>query len=402
MSPAERFARHHKLRTDRAISQAYAQLSTDPVAAATFAALLCCVRRRAPSILAAPAKGVDHPGINALVNLSRRSQAYLRAIADWQGSQGAWRVAIDSLVRHLLAKYPIPRFLTAAWHLPGSAENEQQRRWFVDHASGCSYRSMDVPIRMTRRMEHIFLQSPDHLEIPVAMRRAELIGLQLPDALTAAILSTRLGADLRHGDFWRTVWHFLRANADAIDVAQVAPIIDFLYAIRQERIVVMTPNGAARSEPPLPHFSMKGRTAASMLRLMEEWHCGLRTAGGGLSWSRSTLRPLAVEEPAVAPPALPGRWQFVELTSSEGLRAEGKALRHCVASYASRCWRGASRIWSLRLIRGTKARAIVTLEIDPKQRAIVQARGFRNSLPSGRRLQVIRMWAERERLRLAI
>jgi hypothetical protein len=402
MSSAEHFAHFHKIRTDQAISRAYGRLATDVMARGVFAELLCHARRLAPSVLAAPCSDAYHPAIEALVNLSRSSDAHVRQITTWLGSQGSWRVAIDSLIQHLVAKYPIPRFLTSAWHLQGNAENERQRQWSIQHGRGASFRSMDVPIKMTRRMEDIFLRSPDHMGIDMAMRRAELIGLGVSEGLAATILLTRLATDLQHGDFWRTVWHFLRANAADIDLAQVAPMIDFIYSIRQERVVVLTHDGTVYREPPHADFSMKGRTIASMLRLMADWHRGLRSGSGRLIWSPSTLCPLEVEVPATDPSELPRRWQFVELTSSMQLEMEGRALQHCVVSYASRCWRGACLIWSLRIIRNDKPRAVATLEIDPKRRAIVQARGTHNRYPSGKPLQLIKLWANREGLRLLI
>lgn len=402
MSSAERFVRHHKLRTDHAISQAYGRLATNAVARTVFSTLLFCVRKRAPSVLVAPCADGYHPGVEALVNLSRSSHDYVRQIADWDGSDRSWRVAVDSLAQHLVAKYPVPSFLTSAWYLPDDAESERKRRWFIIHGSGRSFRSMDVPIKMTRRMEDIFLQSRDHMDINTAMRRAELIGLGISENLVAPILSTAVARNLQHADFWRTMWHFLRANADEIDPAQVAPMIDFVYSIRQEWVAALTPHGTIHHEPPHPHFSMSGRTIASMLRLMDEWHRGLKLLSGGLSWTASTLQPMAVEEPSADPSEAPHRWQFVELSNSTQLQAEGFALQHCVASYAGRCRRGACYIWSLRLIRGSKARPVATLEVDPKRRTIVQARGIRNCHPSGKPLQLIRMWANRERLRLAI
>ena len=70
MSSAERFVRHHRQQTDRAISQAYARLASDAVAQATFHELLHCARNRARRLLDAPVVNGHHPGIEALVNLS--------------------------------------------------------------------------------------------------------------------------------------------------------------------------------------------------------------------------------------------------------------------------------------------------------------------------------------------
>jgi hypothetical protein len=214
--------------------------------------------------------------------------------------------------------------------------------WFVAHARGASFRSLDLPIEMTRKMEHIFLTSRDHLT--QAMRRAELLALGASDELAQAVLATGSATDLRFGAFWRTVWTFLIANASAIDLAQVGPMLDFVQAIRHERVAVETPDGIVLRGPPQPSFSMKGWTVPSMLRLMQDWHRSLGLANGGLTWAPSPLQSMMIEEPSQDPSVPSSVWQLMELTNVAQLRTEGTALHHCVASYADQCWRGASRI----------------------------------------------------------
>jgi hypothetical protein len=158
-------------------------------------------------------------------------------------------------------------------------------------------------------------------------------------------------------------------------------------------------------DPPQPAFSIKGRTLQSLLRLMRDWHRNLGIAGSAgpsRSWTRSPLQPMLLEEPTQDASAPPRRWQMIELTNSAQLRTEGVALHHCVASYADRCCLGISRIWSLRLRRGEKVHHVLTIEIDPKTRAVVQARGRANRAASGKPLRLLQDWADRERLRMAI
>ena len=337
MSSAERFVRHHKQQTDRAISQAYARLAANALASATFRALLQCVRNRAPRLLDAPVVNGHHPGVEALVNLSRFASAHVRTAADWPGTSASWRRAVCSLVQHLVCTYAVPPFLVASWYAVDHAYAERKREWFVAHTRGASIRSLDLPIVMTRRMEDIFLRSQDHLAIEQAMRRAELLALGASDEVVRGVLATRLATDLRHGDFWRTVWTFLIANAPALDAAQIGPVIDFIQAIRHERFAVETQDGIVMRDPPLPSFSMKGRTLPSMLRLMQDWHRSLGIANGGLTWAPSPLRPMLMEEPSQDPSAPPIVWQLMELTNGAQLRTEGAVLHHCVASYADRC-----------------------------------------------------------------
>jgi PcfJ-like protein len=401
VSSAERFVRHQRHQTDRAISQAYTSLATDALATATFQELLHCARHRARRLLEAPVVSGHHPGVDALVNLSRFRSAHVRPLAGWPGTSASWQCAVRSLAQHLICRYAVPPFLAASWYAEHAEYAGRMRDWFVAHARGVSFRSLDLPIEMTRRMEHIFLRSGDHLGIEQALRRAELLALGASDHLVQAVLATRLATDLRNGAFWRTVWTFLIRNGRGIDPAQIGPMIDFIQAIRHERAAVESPDGIVLRDPPQPSFSMKGRTARSMLRLMQEWHGSLGLAHGGLSWPSSSLQPMMVEEPAQesAPPAV---WQLMELTNGAQLHTEGAALHHCVASYADRCWRGSSQIWSLRVRQGERVRHVLTIEVDMKRRAVVQARGWGNRPASGKPLRLLQDWSVRERLRLAI
>jgi len=384
------------------MSQAYARLAANQLASATFRVLLNSVRNRAPRLLDAPVVNGHHPGVEALVNLSRFASAHLRTTTDWPGPSASWRQVVCSLAHHLVCTYAVPPFLAACWYAVDEAYAERKREWFVAHAHGASFRSLDLPIRMTRRMEHIFLRSHDHLPIEHAMRRAELLALGAPDDLVRAVLPTRLATDLRNDEFWRTVWTFLIANARAIDPAQVGPMIDFIQAIRHERTTVETRDGIVMRDPPLPRFSMKGRTVHSMLRLMQDWHRALGVANGGLTWEPSALQPMLMEEQSQDPSAPPIVWQLMELTNGVQLRTEGAALHHCVASYADRCWRGSSRIWSLRALRGEKVRHVLTIEVDMRRRTVIQARGWGNRPAAGKPLRLLQDWTARERLRLAI
>ena len=401
MSWSEHSVRNHKRQTDCAIHVAYARLASDSFVLEKFHELLHCARNRSPRLFEAPIVDGHHLGVDALVNLSRFRDAHIRLAIDWDGTSSSWRLAVSSLAHHLICNYKVPAFLASSWHATDSAA-DKKRGWFVAHSRGVSFRSLDLPIVMTRKMEHIFLASQDHLPIEHAIRKAELLALGATAEFVKAILSTRLATDLRHGDFWHTVWMFLIANAAEIDPAQIGPITDYIQAVRHDRITVDTPNGIMQAGPPQPTFSMKGRTVQSMLRLMQDWHRSLGGGNAAFSWMRSPFEPLLFEEPSRDDAEIPRRWQIMELTNSAQLRREGEALHHCVASYTDRCYRGISSIWSLRLWRGEKANHVLTVEVDLRKRAVVQVRGRANRVASGKSLQILQDWAVRERLRMAI
>jgi len=285
MSWPELSVRYHKQQTDNTIRRAYARLATNAPVAAKFDELLYHVRKRASRILEAPVSNGQHPGVEALVNLARFGVSQIRPAAEWPGTTSSWRPAVASLAHHIVCKYEVPAFLASAWHAPGDAGADRKRGWFVAHAGGASFRSLNLPVVMTRRMERIFLASRDHLAIETAIRRAELLALGAPAEVAEAVLSTRLATDLSNGEFWRTVWIFLIANATAMDTAQIGPMIDFIQAIRHDRVALETSDGMVELEPPQPAFSIKGRTVPSMLRLMGDWHKSLGLAITGLAWT---------------------------------------------------------------------------------------------------------------------
>lgn len=397
MSWPELSVQGHKRKTDRAIRRACAQLASDPFTFKKFQEMLLCARRRAPRLFEAPACEGRHLGVEALVNLSRFRGAHIRPAIGWAGTTSSWRPAVASLAHHLICKYEVPMFLTSSWYATDSAV-DRKRGWFIAHSLGASFRSLDLPIEMTRRMEHIFLESPAHLPIEHAMRRAELLALRAPAEIVNAVMATRLATDLRNGEFWRTVWMFLIANAGDLDSAQIGPLIDYIQAVRHDRLR----DGMVEFGPPQPAFSMKGRTVQSMLRLMRDWHGSLGTGSVTLSWKRSPFEPWLFEEPAREDSEEPKRWQMMELINSVELRSEGAALHHCVASYANHCSRGSSSIWSLRFWQGDKVHHVLTVEINPAKRAVIQARGRANRMASGKSLRLVQDWAVRERLQMAI
>lgn len=397
MSWSEHRVQDHRRGTDRAIRRAFAQLAPDPSTLEQFRKLLVCVRMQAPRLFEAPICGGRHAGVDALVNLSRFSSTHVRSPDSWIGNSLSWRPAVSSLAHHLISDYEVPAFLASAWHATDT-NADQKRCWFVSHSRGASFRSLDLPVAMTRKMEHIFLASQHHLPIEHAFRRAELLALSVPAEFVKAIMSTRLATDLRHSEFWRTVWMFLVANVDDLDPNQIAPMIDYIQAVRHDR----TQDGMIEFGSAQPEFSMKGRTVQSMLRLMKEWHRSLGAKGPSLSWAKSSFEPFIFIEPSRDGSEISRRWQMMELMNSAQLRREGAALHHCVASYADRCYRGNSSIWSLRFWQAEKIHHVLTVEVDPRRRAVIQARGRANRAASGGPLRLLQDWAAREKLRMSI
>src|SRR5882672_2978587 len=87
-------------------------------------------------------------------------------------------------------------------------------------------------------------------------------------------------------------------------------------------------------------------------------------------------------------------WTIRKLLTSPELYLEGRALRHCVFTYASKCRRGETTIWSLRLRTGQNEKRMATIEVNPRKGEIIQTRAKANSYVGERSQEMIRRWAE--------
>jgi len=142
-------------------------------------------------------------------------------------------------------------------------------------------------------------------------------------------------------------------------------------------------------------FSVKGRTLASMLRTVSEWHeSNYRIRYNHLhktTWEVANYAPWAQTIETTD-------YQIVQLTTTLNLVQEGAYMRHCVATYATTCSSGHTSIWSLRRKNSSGSwKSLVTIEVT-KARRIVQAKARCNAVPKQQHLQMIRAWAQREGL----
>jgi hypothetical protein len=138
---------------------------------------------------------------------------------------------------------------------------------------------------------------------------------------------------------------------------------------------------------------MKGRTPDAMLRSVEQWH--RRLASQPMTyreWKSSGIVPLVVVEGMGADRRV---FETTELICSEELQEEGRAMRHCIATYWQRCATGQTSVWSLTVEDASgRVERLLTLEIRNGQRTVVQARGLANRMPTVEELAILDRWTE--------
>ncbi len=312
----------------------------------------------------------------------------------------------------MLAYYSLPSFFDSAWFEGETVEARRHQAWFRHIGIGKNIRTAGLPIPLTSRAAHLFLQAPADLSIDAALRWGQAQAIGAETRLCRALVATRLGTPQEDEEFWASVLHFF-VNNPMLDPDQIGPIVDFLHDRRFVVQTVVGPLGAPIQGIPEPMFAMKGRTVQALLRRVEEWHRELHREKkrAQLEWEpRLDISPFDyMEHDHEEKPIL--HWTIHELTTRLELQEEGKAMRHCVASYDNSCANGNTSIWSLRVrpAQEETARRVMTVEVQNNRRAIVQARGRCNKTSTSRQAGfwlkqaplLLKMWAAQEKMTVA-
>jgi hypothetical protein len=336
---------------------------------------------------------------NALLALSAHREDWVRPLDAWRArSHNAGR-QFRSLLRHLVASYDVPAFLDAAWLEGPTPEGVKHQGWYKHVGRGENIRTAeDLPVPLTKKQAHHFLRAPDDFGVPSAFRWALIVDLGGDGRLVRSILRTRIGTTFENEGFWSTVIRFFIAHAE-LDHAHHGPIIDFLH---HQKFVPSAPNPLAGQPgqppfvPPQPHLCMKGRTPESLLRAIQAWHRDLaevRAAATAVaSWGPSGVAGFVHEEGTDDDRRV---YSATELLTAMDLVEEGRAMGHCVASYAHACASGQTSIWSLRMQIGSgRVVRLATVEVRRRDGLVVQVRRRLDKLPTDRELEILRSWSD--------
>lgn len=312
-------------------------------------------------------------------------QKWIRPVDDWRPTGRSRRTRLASLTEHLLALYPVPAFIYGVLDEDDPTRLADGLYLLAELGRGESPRALvrDRVLRapLTKRMCTLWLEQKVHLEWLEAIRHAQVQALGGERRLAEALCGTRLGRGWQpHEAFWQTAIQWL-CNQAMLNPREVGPLVDYIRHRRDQDAT----------------WTLKGRTPASLARGMADWHGELaRVRRGqlgqfqpsGLSGARVEMRRRGKTEV----------WTVTEVLENKELVAEGKALRHCVYSYAGSIRSGRCSIWSVRLWDDR----VLTVEVTNASRRIVQVRGFANRAATEREGMVLRQWAAQAGLNLNV
>lgn len=337
--------------------------------------------------------------VGGLLALLELRFEWIRPVEEWSPGDLPPMSLFSSLAHHLFAKYPVPPILLSTWFEGPGWPAQRYQRWFLQAGLGKSLRTIGIPIDFTRRMAHEFANSPAQLPILFAVRRAQVLGLGGTEELARLVGATRLGREFANDEFWSSVILLFR-RTPRLDTAQVEGIVEYLHAQKFEhQRVVIGDETEILLDPPQPDLSIKGRTVASLMRQAEAWLAEAKPTTPEkrqIRWERSDVGEYRREDSRGC------AWAIRELLDSDALAAEGKAMHHCVADYTCACAKRESTIWSMEFEADTGWKRLVTIEVNPKTRNIVQASMKCNESPDEACLAVLKEWATTEGLELAL
>lgn len=387
------------------ICQAYTTLHQQPAVCRAFLELLTQVSDHTDLIqlqhvIPHYGRDQDNSYLGGLLALAHHSHSWIRKPSDWKpGSHNAGR-QFQSFARHLFAKWPVPGFMDSVWFQGTSSAAQQKQSWFVHLARGENIRTAELAIPYSKRMAHHFMRAPNDHTVEDALRWGQIHALGGNARLVKAVLGTRLRTKFEHDEFWLTVFQFLIANP-MLDLAQVGPIVDYLQHVKFTPQEIFIAPGQLERRPPLqPNLTMKGRTPEALLRNVTAWHRTLtQTSQPPAEWKPCGIPGLTFVEGTQEGQNLK-IWKITELLSSAALIAEGKKMRHCVASYVRSCERGDCSIWTLELETSLGHSKILTLEVRNSSKMLVQARGKFNIVASQKERSILHRWAEQAGLQV--
>jgi hypothetical protein len=333
------------------------------------------IEKKAPRLLDREYK----PFVSELAKMVQR-----RDIKDWTPKGKGKQTLFISLCEHLLAKYPMPKFLWSGFWEPDA---EKLRPVIERISKGDSLAKMcqtdEFPLPLTKKQCHAFLNTSSEWSFMTALRRVQVISHGGDSRLLKAWMQRDIGQRLHNSvdeQFWESVLAWFCKNP-MLDLNQMGPLIDYITYRRRED----------------QEFSMKGRGVMAMLRAMNDWH-------GELTRRRQH------EEHNYNPSGFKtGRWDVTkreqyqiwrieEILTSKELYAEGRAHNHCVASYSASIRTGNISIWSL----SCNNEKLITVEVRNTSLRIVQARGKYNRQATAEEFKYIIKWAGENNLQVQL
>ena len=291
----------------------------------------------------------------------------------------------QTLISHLLTRFPVPAFLLAGIDVEGSwvIRIPEEDRWIVGLVAwlgqGHPARELPgselLPTPLTRRMLSLFLTAPASMSPILALRSAQVRGFggdpRWAHQLCRAGLGALKGGNPQVGEaFWHRVIQWLVAQP-MLPIAQLELLLRHIERQRREGLAdERRPEAWRRTVSAMVHEAERD----AQRRWREE------------RFPDSGLLVGAIDE----------QWSVVALNNPRALYEEGKEMSHCAGTYRSLARRGKVALFSVQ----HAGRRSVTVEVVLGAHRVTQVKGKANRAASAAELRVVHQWAAVNGLRM--
>ncbi len=316
----------------------------------------------------------EEANIQALCNIMQYKTYWKNDLFKWKPVTKQAATQVKELASYLFCKYKIPEFLYQGLY---ETKNMQHLEWLIHLGDGGKVKEMkNIPIPFTQKMGHCFLNAPAKFSVTEALRWSQVKGLNGEDRLAERIAYSWIGTKAYSDEVFWEGFIQLVINGGMFNLNKLTELIDY---VREERRVNT-------------NYSLKGRTLQSLFRQSDKWHNRFAGSRANQVWKPSGIDGYRTEKKSEVV-------VLEELTESRKLSEEGKAMKHCVGSYAFYCAKGKSAIFSLRKYSGGILLDIMaTIEVNLSLQRIVQAKAKMNKPINEEAKKYMELWAMHEGL----
>jgi len=289
------------------------------------------------------------------------------------------------LISDIFSNYYISYFFTI--NFLTDKLNNHEKEWLIDLLEGKNLvYSNNLPFKLTKKQVHFFNSNSDNYKFTVTQGLIySAIFLNTGD-IDYAIKATPYIRDLRHCDFWietMSYLHKMKSHSKNNHEVDIGNLMDY---INNEVILLGR------------KIDFKNLKWEKIIEDSAEWHHQLN-----LSESIKSIKLLELPNSKIGNFKLKLNninYSITQLKTNKELIIEGSYLRHCVASYCDKCINGNTFIFSLRKRNKKSIERLVTLEVNNDE--IIQARGYSNRDCNDIENEIIKKWAEENKLEIKI
>jgi hypothetical protein len=342
----------------------------------------------------------DYMYILAIQRMTDFKEFWIKDFKNWKKKSHSRDRQYLEIVKFLFCKYEVPFFMTRVWMRYDSKAKPETLKWFIDIAQGKNIRnSENLPIPLTKKMAHVFLQAPDDFSPFEAFRYAQINNMGGNMRTVKGVLATSIGNNFNNNVFWTSVIKFFIDNP-MLDTEQYGTIIDCIRNIKYENRRILRNERFVDVGPEHPGFVMKDRTANALLTAVDKWHKQMNKLSSGVTTKWEPFRYNNFSY-TVGKDDNKRTYYIKQLLTAAELHTEGRHMGHCVASYKTSCSAGRTSIWSLNFDSVTACNTrLVTIEVN-REGNIAQIRGKGNRLPDRYEMGIIEQWATKENLHVS-